>query len=142
MFGKNLKRIMEERGITGTALAQEIGCSKASISQYINGINLPSSGRLESLATALGVSMEEVVGVEEKPEPVRESEPLQLFGRQTLSCREAAKLMGKHENYVRQGLRERWPGFEFGSAVKTSTKWSYCIYANKFSEITGIPVNI
>lgn len=142
MLGKNLKRIMKEKGITGTALAEEIGCSKASISQYINGINLPSSGRLEALTAALGVSTEELIGVEDRPKAIPEGEPLQLFGRQTLTCREAAKLMGKHENYIRQGLRERWPGFEFGSAVKTSTKWSYCIYANKFSEITGIPVNI
>ena len=142
MLGKNLKRIMKEKGITGTALAKEIGCSKASISQYINGINIPSSRRLESLAAVLEVSMEELVGVEDGSESVQEAIPLQLSGRQTITCRQAAKLMGKHENYVRQGLRERWPGFEFGSAVKTSTKWSYCIYANKFSEITGIPVNI
>lgn len=36
----------------------------------------------------------------------------------------AATLLHKHESYVRKGLREGRPGFEYGSAVKTSGKWS------------------
>ena len=44
MFPKNLKRIMKEKGVTGAALAEAAGFSKAAVSQYINGLNAPFTG--------------------------------------------------------------------------------------------------
>lgn len=145
MFAKNLKEIMARKKITGAMLSRQTGYSKAAISQYMNGINVPSQARVESIAAVLGVTVEELVA-----EPVQKPvEPpckctVQPYVQQkaTLTCKEAATLLHKHESYVRQGLQEGRPGFEYGSAVKTSGKWSYCIYANKFTEITGIPVNV
>ncbi len=145
MFPKNLKRIMKEKGITGAALAEAAGFSKAAVSQYIHGVNAPSQERVEAMAGVLGVSVEELVGMDSPPErptgppygcAIQPAWP----GKTTMTCQEAAALLHKHQSYIRQGLQEGRPGFEFGSAVKLSGKWSYCIYARKFTEVTGIPV--
>ena len=143
MFAKNLKEIMTAKKISGARLARETGYSKAAISQYMNGINVPSPERIEAIAGALGVSVEELtaVPVQEPTAPPCKCTVQPIFPQKTtLTCKEVATLLHKHESYVRKGLQQGRPSFEFGSAVKTSGKWSYCIYANKFTEVTGIPV--
>ncbi len=137
-----MKRIMQEKGITGAALAEKTGFSKAAVSQYINDINRPSQGRIEAIASALGVTVDDLEGFPGIPvagDGVTRRMP-GLY-KNKLRCEDAAALMHKSVDYVRKGLREGRKGFEFGSAVKTSTRWSYCIYANKFTEITGIPID-
>ena len=144
MFAENLKAIMTRKKVSGAVLARKTGYSKAAISQYVNGINVPSQERVEAIAAVLGVTVEELTAAPvQKPTAPPCKCTIQPYVQQkaTLTCKEAATLLHKHESYVRKGLREGRPGFEYGSAVKTSGKWSYCIYANKFTEITGIPVN-
>lgn len=47
-----------------------------------------------------------------------------------MNIQEAAKLLNKSEQYIRLGLQnERLP---FGTAVKTSSKWSYDIRKEAF----------
>lgn len=134
MFDKNLKRIMREKDITVSQLSRKTGFSKSAISQYASGNLSPSPERVEILAKVLGCSVSELM--------TETSEPVTILpGKTTLTCKEAAALMHKHESYVRLGLQQGRSGFEFGTAVKTSGKWSYCIYAKKFTEVTGIPVN-
>lgn len=146
MFPKNLKRIMKEKGVTGAALAEAAGFSKAAVSQYINGLNAPSQERVETMARVLGVSVDDLVGLGSVPGQQLMASPCRCAvqpawpGKTTMTCQEAAALLHKHQSYIRQGLQEGRPGFEFGSAVKLSGKWSYCIYAKKFTEVTGIPV--
>lgn len=144
MFAENLKEIMARKKVNGTVLARKTGYSKAAISQYVNGINVPSQGRVESIAAVLGVTVEELTAgtVQEPMAPPCKCTIQPYQGKVTLTCKEAATLLHKHESYVRLGLQQGRPGFEYGSAIKTSGKWSYCIYANKFTEITGIPVNV
>lgn len=144
MFAENLKMIMARERISGAVLARETGYSKAAISQYVNGINVPSRERVEAIAAVLGVAVGELTAV-----PVREpaAPPCKCTVQQkaTLTPREAAGLMHVHESYIRDGLKYARPGFEFGTAVppsKKHTKWRYKIYANKFTEITGIQVNV
>ena len=144
MFAENLKKIMGERKVSGAVLARETGCSKAAISQYMNGINIPSRKRVEVIATVLNVTVEELIaGPGQRPTAPPCKCTVQPYVQQkaTLTCDEAAALLHKHVSYVILGLQQGRPGFEYGSAVKTSGKWSYCIYANKFTEITGIPVD-
>lgn len=141
MFSRNLKKIMNEKGVTGVALARATGYSKAAVSQYINGVNIPSKERIETIAKILGVVVEELTAAEDGSEP--EPSIQRYFHKNTLTCAEAAALLHKNVDFVRTGLQEGRPGFEFGTAVKVkkSGKWSYCIYANKFSEMTGISLN-
>lgn len=136
MFAENLKKAMDKKGINSTALARLTGFSKGGISQWRNGIYTPSHESMLVLAEVLQCSVEELTGEAKATGPA--------FGAKqkvTLTVQEAAKLMRKRQTYVAQGLQEGRPGFEFGSAVKTSGKWSYFISAPKFTEITGIPVN-
>lgn len=137
MFAENLKKVMDQKGITSAALARKSGFSKGAVSQWRNGIYTPSHENMLVLAEVLQCGVEELTGNVKPAEPTPGK-----TNKVTLTVEEAAKLMHKRQSYVAQGLQEGRPGFEFGSAVKTSGKWSYCIYANKFTEITGITVNV
>ena len=142
-FAKNLKEVMTRKKVSGALLARETGYSKAAISQYMNGINFPSQKRIEAIAAVLEVNVEELTAASAQGPAAAscESTVQPYMQKATLTCKEAAALLHKHESFIRKGLQEGRPGFEYGSAVKTSGKWSYCIYANKFTEVTGIPVN-
>lgn len=137
MFAENLKKVMDQKGITSAALVRKSGFSKRAVSLWRNGIYTPSHENMLVLAETLQCGIEELAGNVKAAEPTPGK-----TNKVTLTVEEAAKLMHKRHTYVAQGLQEGRPGFEFGSAVKTSGKWSYCIYANKFTEITGIPVNV
>lgn len=135
MFAENLKKVMDQKGITSAALARKSGFSKGAVSQWRNGIYTPSHENMLVLAEALQCSVEELAGNVKPVEPTPGK-----TNKVTLTVEEAAKLMHKRHTYVAQGLQEGRPGFEFGSAVKTSGKWSYFISVARFTEITGIQV--
>lgn len=135
MFAENLKKVMDQKGITSAALARKSGFSKGAVSQWRNGIYTPSHENMLVLAKVLQCGVEELTGNVKPAEPTPGK-----TNKVTLTVEEAAKLMHKRQTYVAQGLQEGRPGFEFGSAVKTSGKWSYFISVAKFTEITGIPV--
>lgn len=137
MFAENLKRIMWEKHMSGAELSRLTGIGKPSISQYINGLNVPKQERLPAIAEALGCTVEELMGGG-PPDTPQEAELSEI--NYTMNCNQAAALMHKHGDYVRKGLIEGRPGFEFGSAVQTSGQWSFFISIPKFIEITGIPV--
>lgn len=52
-----------------------------------------------------------------------------------LPIREAARLMGKSDQFVRLGLQRG--AFPFGTAVKVSTQFTYYISPKKFYEYIG-----
>ena len=135
MFAENLKKVMDQKGITSAALARKSGFSKGAVSQWRNGIYTPSHENMLVLAEVLQCGVDELTGNVKPAEPTPGK-----TNKVTLTVEEAAKLMHKRQTYVAQGLQEGRPGFEFGSAVKTSGKWSYFISVAKFTEITGIPV--
>lgn len=54
---------------------------------------------------------------------------------QKVTIREAAHLMGKSEQFIRVGLRNK--RFPFGSAVKLSSQWTYYISPTLFYEYVG-----
>ena len=55
-----------------------------------------------------------------------------------LSISETARLMNVSEQFIRIGLQKGI--FPWGYAVKMSTKWTYFVSAEKFTEHTGIQV--
>lgn len=140
MFAENLKKVMNQKGITSAALARKSGFSKGAVSQWRNGIYTPSHENMLILAEALQCSIEELNGEAKAAELIPGK-----TNKVTLTVEEAARLMHVRQSYIADGLKYARPGFEFGSAVPPSegcTKWRYKIYANKFTEITGIPVNV
>ena len=58
---------------------------------------------------------------------------------QRLSVREAAAAMGASEMFVRRGLQQN--KFPWGTAVKTSSHWTYWISKPLFVKMTGIQID-
>jgi len=63
-----LRSLMQQRGLSLTALANRSGIAVSSISRYLSGEQVPGARALTRLATALGVSLEELTGSREVPE--------------------------------------------------------------------------
>jgi hypothetical protein len=57
-----------------------------------------------------------------------------------LTVSQTARMMNKSEQFIRVGLQRGI--LPFGYAVKTSTKWNYFISPSKFTESTGIDVEV
>jgi transcriptional regulator with XRE-family HTH domain len=55
IFGKNLERIRESKGLTKESLARTLGVSRQSIYSYENGERLVNSEIISKLAKSLGV---------------------------------------------------------------------------------------
>lgn len=137
MVGKNLKRIMQEKGYSVTRLAQESGIGKSSISQYLSGKNTPSDERVVIIANVLDCTVEELSTILPDQEVPKYVIPMEE-GAFNVPVEVVAKLMHKKNSFVYEGLRQGI--FPWGYAVKTSSQWSYYISSKKFTEHTGIPV--
>lgn len=57
-----------------------------------------------------------------------------------LSIKEAAALMNVSEQFIRVGMQRNL--LPFGFAIKHKSKWCYYISPAKFTEATGIEVNV
>lgn len=56
-FRRNLKLLMEERGMDTVMLASRSGVSRNTITRYLTGMRSPSLVNAEILAAALGVNI-------------------------------------------------------------------------------------
>lgn len=63
-FADRLRYAMGIVGVNQSALAEKVGVSKAAISQYLSGKNIPGIVRLQALADAVGVSFDYLAGFE------------------------------------------------------------------------------
>ena len=59
--GQTIKRLREAKGITQTALAEQIGVSSKAVSKWETGKGLPDISLVEPLSRALGVSVAELM---------------------------------------------------------------------------------
>lgn len=66
--GRFLRQLRAERGLTQAQLAEKAGVSNRSVSRWENGVNLPDFDLLMELAGYYGVSVEEILDGERKPE--------------------------------------------------------------------------
>lgn len=57
----------------------------------------------------------------------------------TLTVKEAAKIMGKSEQFVRVGLQRKL--LPFGVAINMSNKYSYYISPKQFYTFVGYPID-
>lgn len=129
-FVERLKYAIEQADLKQSALSELTGISKAAISQYLSGKNTPSLERIKALADATGVTFDFLMG--HGAAPLKEVPP----SVKKISVKEAARCMGKSDQFVRIGLqRGRLP---FGNAVPgTGSKWIYYINPAKFREYVG-----
>jgi len=69
---------------------------------------------------------------------MEEISEIEKINTRSVSVKEAAKVMGKSEQFVRIGLQtKRLP---FGLAVQVSTRWTYYISPAKFYDFVGTKI--
>lgn len=125
-FASNLKRAMCESCTNTTELAKAVGVSKSSISQYTSGTKFPSPGTLAKIAKALDCTAESLTS----DEP-----PTEGSLTNNISVAQAARILGKSEQFVRVSLQQGTA--PFGFAVKNKTQYSYHISPYKLKEYMG-----
>lgn len=130
-FAERLKNAMEQANVSQSDLSRRTGASKAAISQYLSGKNTPNMERIAALANATGVTLDYLIGY--GAAPVAEP-PIKK-----ISVKEAARCMGKSDQFVRIGLQRGL--LPFGNAVPgTGNNWNYYINPTKFREYVGAEV--
>ena len=66
-FADRLKNAMEQANMSQSTLSEKAGASKAAISQYLSGKNIPGPERVKALADATGVSFDYLMGYVSPP---------------------------------------------------------------------------
>lgn len=61
-FAKSIRSLMEERGMTQDELAQAVGRTRQTVSQYVNGISEPGYDTLVKIADSFNVSVDFLLG--------------------------------------------------------------------------------
>lgn len=59
--GNRIKRIMKEKGVTCSQLAQILGVTSSAVSNYRNGRNLPNTEDMNELCKCLYVNITDLV---------------------------------------------------------------------------------
>lgn len=137
-FSEKLKKAMEDLNISQKQLVCMTGIGKSSISQYLNGKNIPSEKRQKDIAVSLGLEADYF-----EHETVAAVSPKKIIsnnnGIRKMLVEDVAKIMGMNHNTIRKGLQQGV--FPWGYAVKTSeNRWSYFINARRFAEIEGVTI--
>ena len=70
-FAKNLRKFRKDKGYSQQKLAKILGYGYTAIANYESGRNEPSLDVLIVLAETLGVTVDELLGVEQNPEEKR-----------------------------------------------------------------------
>lgn len=110
-----LRSAMMQKGLSQKELAERTGLSKASISQYLSGYQMPRQDAIEALSKALGVA---------------------LGSCGAMTVEQVAKRMGISKQFVRIGLQRGI--LPFGHAVKmTGSRYRYYINPKRFEDYMG-----
>lgn len=125
-FAKNLKKAMDERNMSQTELAKQIDKGKSSISQYLSGKNIPRDNVKQKIAEVLDCTIEYLDSGDHEKDI--------QSGIHNISVAEAARRLGKSQQFIRVGLQnQRLP---FGTAVFVE-RWSYHISPKLLDEYIG-----
>ena len=131
-FAKNLKTVMDEQNINQTDLSSLTGIGKPSLSQYLSGKNVPHRKRIAEIATALGVTPQRL-SVVMQTEPC---ENPQIISNQKISIEEAARRLGKSQQFIRMALQNGAAPFGFATKGAGST-YDYHISPKLLKEYIG-----
>ena len=134
-FSEKLKKAAKELNLTQVQMAGMTGKSKASISQYLAGKQIPPEEQQRDIAVALGLK-EDYFSKADDRMPALSTQKAKDCIIPRLSVMDAARMMGINHQTVRKGLQQGV--FPWGYGIKTSDHWVYFINAKRFSEIEGI----
>ena len=132
-FSENLKSLMIEQGMTQKQLSGLTGIGASSISQYLSGAtSIPKAPALKKIANALNTSVAFLLGDVREPDITKEGLPCKK-----MTVEEAAKRLGKSEQFIRVSLQRGTAPFGFATQMN-SGKWCYHISPKKFAEYQGV----
>ena len=131
-FARNLKFIMNEKNLNQTDLSNLTGIGKSSLSQYLSGKNMPHRHRIAKIATALGVSPGRL-NIVFREDTCGESE---IISNQKVSIEEAARRLGKSQQFIRVSLQNGAAPFGFATKGAGST-YDYHISPKLLDEYIG-----
>lgn len=124
-FAKQLKKAMEQVGISQIKLSQSTGLAKSSISQYLSGKVIPKTSTIELIEEVLEMKLEDV--------SIEGEAIVESF--KNVPVKEAAKRIGMSQQFVRGGLIQGT--LPIGAAVKLSSKWTYHISPKLLDDYIG-----
>lgn len=78
-FPRNLRRYLRVRKMTNKALAAKIGVSNVTVTKWLKGRMSPELGRLDEIATALGVTYLDLLRDEHEKAAPRYDDLIQEF---------------------------------------------------------------
>lgn len=137
-FSEKLKKAMQELHLNQRQVCGMTGKSKASISQYLSGKQVPSEKTQRDIAVALGLEENYFAKSDEKM-VVLPSREIREGVIPKLEVEVAAKLLQMNHNTVRKGLQQGV--FPWGYGIHTSdNRWVYFINAKRFAEIEGVSI--
>lgn len=132
-FKDALFSLMCELNLNQRQVCGMTGCSKASVSQYLSGKNVPSEQKQREIAESLGVDPEYF---KECAEP-NKAKIIQKGTMKKMLPEVCAKILGVGKETIRLGLQQGV--FPWGYAVQTSPgRWTYIINEQRFIDIEGI----
>lgn len=134
-FKDALLNAMCELGLNQRQVCGMTGCSKASVSQYLSGKNVPSEQKQREIAEALGLQSDYFTW----PEPEPATKAVQRGVMKRMLPETAAKLLGISKEAVRKGLQDGVFPWGYGIHME-SGRWVYVINEQRFIEIEGIAI--
>lgn len=130
VFSQRLRMALIRAEMKQAELADQIGAPRSAVSQYLSGKHMPDPGRLQAMAQALGCTAAFLQGEDSAPEP----QPLLLV--KNISTAEAARCMGKSNQFIREGLKRGT--LPFGAAVPgVGVRFNYYISPARFRDFVG-----
>lgn len=77
-----LKELKEQKGLSLSELARRVGIAKSALSRYFNGSREFPLNRIDTFASVLGVSVQYILGFEEKTEKSEQKSPINQLNQQ------------------------------------------------------------
>lgn len=90
-FAKRLEHLMQKDGITKYRLSKLVGCSATTVTNWLNG-TAPTGEYLQKLSDIFGVSVDYLLGNDQKEKPVTDSDGFTEAERRDIAL-ELEKLM-------------------------------------------------
>lgn len=79
MFGDNLRRLLDERGITQKKMAEDLNIAASTLGNYVRGLRKPDFNTFDRIKKYFNVSANYLLGYNENDTSALEEELLALF---------------------------------------------------------------
>lgn len=87
VFGKNLKKYMALKGVTQTALAEQLGMKQGSISDWLRKDIMPEAKKIGMIAKILGVTTNDLLN-ETDSQTIEHKDEMVLISKELLDAKD------------------------------------------------------